>query len=233
MATARITFTPDWAFLQKHYAMGRFESYLRNEVAKATRTLARHIQSQMRKRIRRRDYTRNALLTRLLKRSSTPLVEDGDLIAGINVRQMGWNRAFVGLLRAGKFSGRSFNLAVHLHGGPDGKKPLLIKVTPKMRAMFTFLSLKSHGWADINLTGRALELWNKNPRIKWRALSRDTTHITIPQRPFVKAVFDDPHIHKTARRVWKDAVVRALTAGRRRRASKGTGRPRGPRRRTP
>lgn len=203
---AYVEFTPDWNRIIHHWDGRRFRTKLRKHVGKATNDAARLIEREIKKRIRSGQFVKNAPLTQLLKRGRRPLIEKGELVRRKIVhRRLAWDRAWVGVPR----SVAKFGLIVADHGGPNGTQPTLIPVTKRMRFMFTMLSWKSHGW-DVNLTGRALELWNKNPNIKWRALSKSTTHIVIPPRPFIRDVWLDQRVMQNVVRFWTDAVIQAL-----------------------
>lgn len=196
-------FFGDWKpLLDKWGRPGNFPARLQREVGKATKANAALLQREIRKGITDRRYAKNAKLTMLLKRGRRPLIETGDLLRGIQGWAMAWNKGFAGLFRAGPW-GADLGLAEALHEG------FSIRVTSRMRAMFRALSFKAHGW-DVTLTGRAKELWDKNPNVPWRALAPGTTAIHVPGRPFIGAVFQDKSVRRRIFKTWIEAVERAV-----------------------
>jgi len=98
---------------------------------------------------------------------------------------------------------RADELAEILHDGAT------IPVTPRMRAMFYYLSMASMGRMDPGrLTGAAAEMWKRQPG-GYFGLSEDTTHIEIPPRPFIREVFEDKATINFVQANWQNAFRRA------------------------
>jgi hypothetical protein len=131
----------------------------------------------------------NHPLTQILKGSSKPLIDSGDLSASINGKAVNWNLAFIGVLKEKRKKGLPFaskkallgqiTIAALLHEGVD------IKVTDKMRRFFTIMAMKHPG--------------------KIKPLKAGTTTIHIPGRPFLEEAFalELINIYKSN---WEDAI---------------------------
>jgi hypothetical protein len=178
-----------------------FSETLKKNVAKATKLNGMMLRAEVRKRISDKAYSPNAKLTIALKGSSTPLVDDADLMNAISDVVIDWKTVFVGVKRGTR--GGEFNLAAILHEGAQ------IEVTPKMRLMFFLLYEVSHGKTPASkLTGRAAEIWaSAGADMKFYPLKDGTTHIVIPARHFFRAVFEDPKVIKRAKANWEAAVA--------------------------
>lgn len=181
----------------------KFGRRLMAAVGKATKQNALDARKQMRQEIKNRVPPGDAKLTERIKRSTKPLVDRGDLWKAITSVAPSWDRAFVGLLRT---SEGTYNLGVTLHEGQT------IRVSEAMRAMFWALMVASTTGRTRHLRGRALELWERNPRVRWHALRADTKAITIPARPFVRYAMKDPAMRKRIHDRWRAAVESAFRA---------------------
>jgi hypothetical protein len=149
-----------------------------------------------------------------------PLVDTGRLWQSIKGTTESWHRGFAGVLSTAKANTRTSrkgiqrvtNLGMILHDGAT------IRVTPKMRAMFTALMrVTVFGKKRKTLRGRALEIHKKIPSgAKVYALSPSTTAIKIPARPFVTPTARNQTIRHKCYRNWMNAVMIALLSTSRR-----------------
>jgi len=184
-----------------HVLKEAFGSPLKKHVAKATRNNAHYVQAQIRKGLQRGRFRRNAPLTVAIKGHGKPLNETGaQLFPAISTDVKSWKKALVGVFATSGV----YNIALTIHDGAT------IAVTQKMRGLFFLLWQASIGGIDPGeLTGRAAELWRKMPG-GWKPLRKNTTHIKIPPRPFVKRVFNDKRVQQRVKNVWAKAVKAAI-----------------------
>ncbi len=181
MAVVDITYSPSWQTMLLALNSARFRALLVKHVGPATGKLAHVIQKEIRGTIKKKKFAPNAKLTALIKRSTLPLVDHGDLFKAIAVTDRTWDHAFIGIPR----SSPSYMPALVSHNGK------LIPVTPKMRNLFHILwvasEAKRNGTPMPILTGRAKELFARFQ--DWRPLAEATRLIKIPPRPFVAEAF--------------------------------------------
>lgn len=178
-----------------------FNRLLRKHVGAATRLNGLLLKKRVRERIRSGVPPRNAALTMLIKGSSKPLVDRGDLFGAVTSAVISWDRAEVGFLRT---SGAN-NIGEILTRGA------IIPVTDKMRAMFKALAMVADGsWPASKLRGRALELWNRRPGLPWKPLKDSTKAIVIPPRPFMRQAFTDQATIDECLATWRQAVQDAI-----------------------
>lgn len=180
----------------------KFEKALQKHVGRATTKSAQMLQKEVRKTIKQADFTKNAMLTVAIKRSSKPLVDRGDLWQAVKAVTESWKRATVGI----KYMHNQYDIAKLLHDGGT------VPVTEKMRTMFFYLWLASMSEQGLRtgpapvLSGRAAELFERFQ--DWKPLRPSTRAIRIPARPFItntvkkqqKAVIDR----------WREAVDAAF-----------------------
>jgi hypothetical protein len=204
-----------WTPLLKALKDTTLSAKLEAEVGRATELNAREAAKVVRDTIKESVDPKGADLTTTIKRSKKPLVDRGDLWKAVTAQKVDWKTGFAGLLRTARLPGGSaFNLGMTLHEGAT------IKVTPKMRRLFQALanatnptrakSGKGAGAAAAKLKGRALDLYNRNPKARWKPLNDDTTAIVIPGRPFLRRAIEDPDLKATVEKNWSDAVQRAI-----------------------
>lgn len=178
-----------------------FESAARPNVRRAAVLNGALAVRAVRKSIREGAYTPNAELTIALKGSSKPLVDSGHGIfqAVTSEVQDDWT-VFVGILRADEH----YDIAVALHDG------CTIPVSDKMRGMFLVLWQASIGArSPSELTGRAAELWARQPK-DWKPLKSSTTAIIIPARPFLAAAFSDSTLKAAVKKNWQQALQKTM-----------------------
>lgn len=199
-----------WKQLQAMLDPAKFSERLHKNVRRATQFNGMLVQREVRERVYKVGYHANAPLTIIIKGSSKPLVDDNELMRAVTSRVIDDFNVFVGVLRSAKGSdGELFNLAVLLHEGGN------IPVTTRMRNMFMLLWFATKAGAtakDIaKLEGRALEIYKDlNGRGTIYPLKATTDHITIPPRPYLKTVFEDPDVLKKVQDNWRKAVENAL-----------------------
>ncbi len=207
---------------------GKMEALLRDapravdrEIARATRFNAMKVVRAIRKNIQEGEHTKNAELTVLLKGSSKPLVNKGELYKSITYKVVSAYRAEVGVLRTSS----TVNTALVVHEGAT------IKVTDAMRGLFHAIARYSVGELEYSELGkRAQELADglkfgtkrgrdkrtgrfKSVKVGFAPLKASTTRIKIPGRPFMREVIEDPVLQMQVMENWARAVTYAI-AGR-------------------
>lgn len=201
--------TGDWQRMAAAVDAGRFQKNLETNLGKATTFNGMMVSAEIKRRIKGRKYAKNSPLTVLIKRSSTPLIDDGDLWGAVTYKNINAYTVFVGVLRSTVGSdGKSIvNLVELLHEGGA------IPVTDHMRNMFILLSEVGEGKRDRStLDGRTAELAKALGRRinQIKPLKPETTHIVIPPRPFLYDVLKDPRIHKKCQANWLKAAKAAF-----------------------
>jgi hypothetical protein len=167
----------------------RFTKTFKDQVRQATKTNALTAADAIKVAIAQGLTPDNHPLTEILKGSSRPLVDGGDLSASIHGKAINWNLAFIGVLKNVKKKGLPFAskkalmgqiaIAAILHEGID------IKVTDKMRRFFTIMAMKHPG--------------------KVKPLKAGTSVISIPGRPFLEEAFAASLV-AIYRANWEEAV---------------------------
>ena len=221
-------FKGQWTPFRKAIDPARFGPRLERYVGHATKLNAYLVARRIRKAIKDRIPPGNADLTAAIKRSTKPLVDRGDLWKAVTIQVVDWKTGFAGLLRTARTStGEELvNLGVILHEGTS------IRVTDRMRRMFRALAratnptppkhvktragrrlyrgMASDAAANKYLRGRARELYDRNPDVRWKPLAASTTVIRIPGRPFLRDALEDQGLRAEILKNWSDAVARAL-----------------------
>lgn len=153
---------------------------LREQVNLANKRLGPKFVAKVRDEIKQGQYASNARLTELLKGSTKPLVNDGDLWASVNSRQQGSWEFHVGVQR----SKEGVAIGLVLHEG------VTIKVTPQVRAFFRAKAAETKGLV--------------------KPLKSSTGQIRIPARPFLKAalVDDTAKVRVLLEQEWGAAIRR-------------------------
>lgn len=203
MPSSVISFQMDkgWKRMARAVDSKRFSAQVRKHVALETRRNAQRAVKAIRKNIKSGDFEKNAPLTIHIKGSSKPLIDNGDLWKALAIDVSAWNQAFVGILK----SDRMYDIAAFLHEGGT------VRVTDRMRAMFRMLWFVSQGGDPGILTGRARELWERQPG-GWYPLKESTTAIRVPGRPFITKVFSDAAFKNEMEAAWERAIERAFKA---------------------
>jgi hypothetical protein len=209
VAKVELKMTGEWKRMAAAMDSKRFEKNLEANINKATIFNGLMVAGEIRRRIKARKYAKNSELTVLIKRSSTPLIDDADLWGSVTSKNISAYAVFVGVLRTTLApNGRPMvNLAEFLHSG--GAFP----VTEHMRNLFILLSEVGQGKRDKStLTGRAAELAKAlGKRIEQiKPLKPSTTHIVVPPRPFLTDVLNDARILKKCEANWRKAAQAAM-----------------------
>jgi hypothetical protein len=199
---ARTGFKLDAGFkrLEMLLKPGRFQAALQKNMGQALAMNGLVAVKAIRKTIKEGVDPPNAGLTKFIKGSSKPLIDNADLWRAVTWKKVEPLAIFVGVLRTND----SFNVAKIVHDGAS------VRVTDKMRAMFFALWLASEGKLDPNkLKGRAAELWARRSG-GWKPLGSGKGTITIPSRPFIEITFADASMKKKMAKNLSAAAARAL-----------------------
>lgn len=208
-AGLNIQFKMDKVRLMKFFRyMLTLEGYkiINKHLVRATTRNGNQVAALARQIIKSSPYAKNADLTIALKKSSRPLVNTATLFKAITSQRISDFEVFVGVMRTDK----SYNIAETLHGSIGTEYSKLIPVTSKMRMMFFLLYKASIDPKFIDkLEGRAKELWALKSG-GWSPLSRDTTEIKIPSRPFMEITIRDPKTIALVKKNWEDGLDKAF-----------------------
>lgn len=202
MAGVDIKLDKQWSIFERLISPKRFRPALERNLAKATTRNGAIVQKVIRKSIRSGAFERNAGLTEMIKGRNRPLRHGDDLIKAIHRIKTDKFTSEVGVTKGNPLAG----IAKTIHQGAT------IPVTPKMRALFSVLAGASdtgRNASSTELRGRAAELFALQPR-GWKALSRSTTSIRIPARPFLEPVQEDASLKKKAAENWANATATAV-----------------------
>lgn len=209
MARISLDLKGGWDKFTNRVDQAHFKNRLETNLGKATQYNGMVIRREIRKNIRSKKYEKNAALTSLIKGSTTPLIDAGDLWGAITTKNVDAYTLFIGVLKSTttKRGMPMVNLVQLLHEGGT------LQVTEHMRNMFILLAEVGEGKRDIStLEGRTLEiaksLGDRISQIK--PLKPTTTHIVIPPRPFIADVLKDKAILKKCEDNWRKAVDAAL-----------------------
>ena len=182
-----IKLTGDWKKFKFILDPKGFSKRLRGELNRANTRIANRAIRQMKSDIRGKKFIDNAALTKSVKGSSVPLVDNSDMINAFTFKKLQARATnslwFVGLIRASKPT--ETNIGITLHQG------VTIAVTPKMRAFFAVMAAE-------------------HPDQGWKQLKPGTTKIIIKPRPFITRTFARKDLREFARQEWSAGVQRAL-----------------------
>lgn len=204
MARSSLIYKPvkkDWDRFGKALESSRFRRIARKHLRIATERNGREAQAVIRRLIRAGGFASNAVLTKQIKGSGKPLVDNAtSLFQAVTSKVETDTSVFVGVLQTDGF----YNIAVSLHDGQA------ITVTPKMRLMFQVLYWASIGNLDPGeLHGAAAELWKRKPG-GWLPLKDSTVVIILPPRPFIEEAFKDAKLKARVRNNWVRALNTAM-----------------------
>ncbi len=119
---------------------------IKKHMRKATRLNGKILEAAVRNSIKGAEFTPNAPLTIMIKHSSKPLVDQGELFKAVSSVIVDDLTCFVGITK----NSEKYGLAVAIHDGTE------IMVTPAMRGMFYHLWQASMGnESPESLEGRA------------------------------------------------------------------------------
>lgn len=200
VAQVDIELSKEWKIIVERLNPAKIGRRVEIQIGKATRVNGMMARRQIRGTIRKGVPPPNAPLTKFIKGSSKAVVDNGELWKAITSVVIDPWTAEVGVLKGDP----NANTAYIVHEGAN------IPVTPAMRGMFGLLAAVSRGDQDVSvLSGRALELWNRNPGAGWKDLSPNTTHIKIKGRPYIRLALEDPDLRMAMAKNW----MLALEAG--------------------
>jgi len=199
-----VRLTGDWRGLRFLLSVSRLDAALQAQILKATTVNAMILRREIRENIRSGKWAagraKNAPLTAWIKGSTKPLVDTGQLFQAITSKVVSYGRAEVGVAR----TARAANTAATVHEGA------VVRVTPRMRAMFRALADVSRGKRDpSSLRGRAAALYARRKK-GWKPLKDSTTHIRIPARPFIREVVESPAVQRRVYENWLAAASGAV-----------------------
>jgi len=205
----RMRMTGDWKRMAAAVDQKRFQANLEANISKATMFNGMMMQAEIRRRIKSRRYASNSPMTVALKKSSTPLIDDGDLWGSVTTKNLSAYSVFVGVLASKMASdGKPMvNLANFLHSGG------IIPITEHMRNLWIVLSEVGQGKRPMSyLTGRAAEIAKAlGRRLKnIKPFKRSTTHIVVKPRPFLSSVLNDSRMLKKCEANWRKAIQAAM-----------------------
>lgn len=166
----------------------KFRKRLERHVKRASTEIGLLAEAAIKESINKKQYEQNSKTTKILKGSSTPLVETGALFKNIRSKVTSWDTVFIGVLRnvtvkkkEGNGNYKLLSAAFALHYGST------IKVTDKMRRYFFYLS-------------REFGIKPLSPRTKF---------LVIPKRPFLNASVTE-RMERKYRDVWGKAINKAM-----------------------
>jgi len=201
MAGARIKLTTGWKKLSKMIDPKKFVAAGPTIMRKANGIAGLYAVRAIRQEIKNGAYAPNAPLTIAIKGSSKPLVDTGNLFKAITHKMVDNYTVWVGVL----FVSGAYSLSVALHEGAT------IKVTEKMRNLFDLLFWASKGkLSPSKLTGRAAEIWERSKTKEFFPLSRSTSQIVIPPRPFMRRAIESSALHLRIQTIWFEAIAKAM-----------------------
>lgn len=210
MAVTDFELTGAWDQFRASLDPAKFRARERSAIRVANEVNGMYVAGQVKRAIRSGGWSQNAPLTTLIKGSTKPLSDHGQLMQAITHKVVDWKTVFVGVSKQAKTkSGRPLaNVALALHEG------ISIIVTRRMRSMFWYLWLATTGrMKEEKLRGRAREIYDRVGRKRIiKPLSPATTAIRIPGRPFLRKVFDDKSVQIVVKRNWARAVDQAMKA---------------------
>ncbi len=160
-----------------------FDKRLTRNLKIAHRRVGLDYRKDVRSSIRGKKYAANKAMTVATKGSSTPLVDDSDLINAIAIQVNGAESVEIGVKRSATAQGKNlWNIAEILHQGAT------IRVTERMRNFF--------------------KLMHRSGRRGWRPLNPSTTVMRIPARPF----FSEPLDANESKYIkhYEDAVIATM-----------------------
>ena len=196
-----VRLTGDWKKLERQLSSDVFRAKITSEMKRATFINAGIVKREVRLNIRDGGHTPNAVLTRFIKGSSRPLIDQpGGLFQAIAFRSTGPFRAEIGVLKGDPAA----NIAFIVHQGAT------IPVTAKMRGMFAALQDASEGRREPgSLTGRARELYARQQK-GWKALKPSTVAIRIAPRPFFRQAVENQELNNRVAENWLAAAASAV-----------------------
>lgn len=177
--------------LRQWFGISGIPKELRAELIQAHNRVGQLYVARTRQRILRdKPFVKNSPVTVAMKGSSTPLVDDGDLVGSIAFRVEGFSRVVLGVRSPRTNSGRF--LYEILHNGAT------ITVTPSMRRAVMAKLSKRLGPARMRAFSQQ---WFRGPaKIVW----------IIPGRPFITDTLNAPEFRRAALNIYARALESAI-----------------------
>lgn len=223
MSAGEVRLSYHWKMLLGVLDAPRFKARLERNLVTAGNRIGRQFQREARSLIRAKAYAPNSPVTVILKGSSTPLVDRGDLFQQITFAVPDPYNVQLGIMRRA-VGDRQINVAAVLHEGQT------IKVTPKIRAaVFAKVrdGLSASRLAALNPRSRsavrgaaaAMGLAQRRAMHARRAMGtpklsgRGAEVWIVPGRPFIARPASDPAWQRFAVDQYAQAVFHALRSG--------------------
>lgn len=181
---------------------------LRTQMTIANKRIGRQFVAVAQRMIRAETYAPNSPLTQILKGSSKPLVDRGDLMQGITFQVKAWDDLRVGLIR--QRSGEdTVNLGIILHEGATIDTNKHPRVRRKVWAMVRE-ALGASRMSALNARSRQT-VRGAGGSLGTQGTSSSTGGIwVIPARPFILTPLNDPAFVKFVGNTWAEALEKAL-----------------------
>ena len=209
MGKSTIKLTGPWDEVTASLDPKAWNASLRRHVVKAHKLVGLAWQTTARRAIRRGDYAANSPLTIILKGSSKPLVDGGDLFQALSFQVAQGGGSSTTTLRMGIVRGRKganeerINVGHVLHEGatidvganPQVRRKVWAMVGAKLRAAGALKQAQRESVlkaAGVLGTGGGKSIW------------------VIPPRPFITQPAQDGGFQKIAQKAYTQAVERAL-----------------------
>lgn len=221
----------DWSKFIKAMSVDKLEQRLDRQLLVANKRIGRQFVGNAKRRIRAGRYAPNSPITTIIKGSSKPLVDRGDLIQSITFKASP-RLLLVGIIRA-KSGDEKVNIGRTLHEGATidvGKNPKqraavwakvreavsatrLLALTGKRRELVVSAT------RAISLRGRKGTPMTDRQRRAWFARQPKTAGRTgksiwrIPARPFITDPLSEPVFIEFVKKTWISAIQIALNPG--------------------
>jgi len=226
MAQGAIKLSDDWRRFLDTMDPKAFKARMAKGSAMAGARVGQHFQREARKRIRGQDYAPNSPVTVILKGSSTPLVDRGDLFQGLTYDQPDPYTVRLGVMRRA-VGDKGINVALILHEGAT----VDVRRHPQVRAkVFAMMrdSLSAERLAALNPKSRrsvkraagVMGLAAPQRRAMFARMGRGgarggtgSSVWIIPARPFIARPIEDPAFGAFVVNAYGQAV-RAAMGGR-------------------
>ena len=228
---ATVTLTGQWRAFVQGLDGNAFQRRLHGELLKANELIGKRFQRQARGLIRAAVYAPNSPMTIILKGSSKPLLDRGDLYQAITYDVEGPYAVKVGVIKHRLKEGNALDVAWILHEGATINVAQHPKVRRKMWAMLrermaNLAKLRKPRREVVLKAAAAMGLGRKRrftrkqiayliatgkisvPGRQYKPTSNPIW--TIPARPFIGRPLSDPEFPVYAVKRWEAAVKRSL-----------------------
>lgn len=199
----RVWLSAGWRDFRNLVEISEFRGRYRQAMSQATATNGGIMLGEVRANIKTGKYAKgrkpNSSLTVFIKGFHNPLVDTGVKLRRLfEMVQTDYKSVEVGIKDN---ADAKWVAAIH-----DGAT---IKITPEMRNMFALLARASTGDPNVNLTGRAAELWARRPG-GWHPLADNKKTFRIPRRPFFAEVINNKKLQEIVAYNWQIAGANAV-----------------------